>query len=65
MWFWVVYMWFGATMAGRHNKNAIKIGLKVLIKLEKGLLSFFVLFHFILYVPINNLSVMSGHVFLG
>ena len=34
-------MWFGATMAGQRNKNAIKIGkirLKVLIKSEKGLL---------------------------
>ena len=42
MWFGVVYMWFGATMAGRRNKNAIKIGLKVLIKSEKGLSFFFV-----------------------
>ena len=31
MWFGVVYMWFGANMAGRRNKNAFKCVLQVLI----------------------------------
>ena len=30
-WFGVVYMWFGANMAGRRNKNAFKCVLQVLI----------------------------------
>ena len=38
MWFGVVYMWFGANMAGRLNINAIKFILQVLIKSEKQLL---------------------------
>ena len=38
MWFRVVYMWLGANMAGRRNKNAIKFVLQVLIKSEKRLL---------------------------
>ena len=30
-WFGVVYMWFGANMAGRRNKNAFRYVLQVLI----------------------------------
>ena len=30
-----------------------------------GVIRFFCLFDLILYVPVNNLSVMSGRVFLG
>ena len=29
MWFGVVYMWFGANIAGRLNKNAFKFVLQV------------------------------------
>ena len=32
---WVVYMWFGANMAGRRDKNAFKFVLQVLILLQK------------------------------
>ena len=37
-WFGVVYMWFGANMAGRRNKNAFKYVLQVLILSETQLL---------------------------
>ena len=38
MWFGVVYMWFGANMAGQRNKNAFKFVLQVLILSQKQLL---------------------------
>ena len=37
-WFGVVYMWFGANMAGRRNKNAFKYVLQVLILSQTQLL---------------------------
>ena len=38
MWFGVVYMWFGANMAGRRNKNAFKFLLQLLILSQKHIL---------------------------
>ena len=37
-WFGVVYMWFGANMAGRRYKNAFKYVLQVLILSQTQLL---------------------------
>ena len=38
MWFGVVYMWFGANMAGRRNKNAFKFLIQLLILSQKHIL---------------------------
>ena len=37
-WFGVVWRWFGANMAGLHNKNAFKFILQVLILSQKRIL---------------------------
>ena len=38
MWFAVVWWWFGASMAGQHNKNASKFFLQLLILSQKHIL---------------------------
>ena len=38
MWFAVVWWWFGASMAGQHNKNVFKFLLQLLILSQKYIL---------------------------
>ena len=38
MWFAVVWWWFGASMAGQHNKNVFKFLLQLLILSQKHIL---------------------------
>ena len=38
MWFAVVWWWFGANMAGKCNKNALKYLLQLLILSQKHIL---------------------------
>ena len=38
MWFEVVWWWFGASMAGQHNKNVFKFLLQLLILSQKHIL---------------------------
>ena len=38
MWFGMVWWWFGANMAGRRNKNALKFVLQLLTHSQKQIL---------------------------